>query len=196
VQGGNRRYVLLPTGAGEEREISIPELKGLNLVYGWSRDDATLFLHGPDRNNGFRNYLWNAGARSLQPFGPDAVADDLPFVAPDRQQILERGPDRRWWVYRVDGAPGKLVQGLDLSSQPLGWREDGRSLYVMMRHDGNGIDVSTLDIDSGKLSPWKQIHPSRPVDDADELRITPDGKGYAYNYRVKRSELYVASGLK
>jgi hypothetical protein len=193
---GSRRYVLLPTGAGEEREIAIPELKGADLVYGWSQDDETLFVHGPDAHNGLRNYVWDMRAKKLRPFGPEGVADDLPLVAPDRQQILERGPDRRWWVYPIDGGPGRALEGLGPQQHPIGWRDDSRSLYVLTHEGRTTLAVSTYDIASGRLTPWKEIHPSRPVDNAGGLQITPDGKAYAYNYLLKLSDLYVASGYK
>ena len=195
VDGSKRRYALLPTGAGEEREISVPKLQGMNITYGWSRDDETLFLHGPDGRDGMRNYLWTFNSGALRPFGPEGVADDLPILSPDRQQVLDRGPDRRWWIYRVDGGPGRPLD-LDPKSEPVGWREDNRSLWVVTRQDRNTIAVSILDISASKMTPWKEIHPSRPVDDAGALKITPDGKAYAYNYRLKSSDLYVASGVK
>ena len=46
LKDGSRRYVVSPTGAGEEREIRVPVLGGVNLVYGWSADDRNFFLHG------------------------------------------------------------------------------------------------------------------------------------------------------
>jgi len=195
VEGAKRRYALLPTGAGEEREISLPELQGMNIPYGWSRDDQTLFLHGPDGHKGMRNYIWTFNSGAPRPFGPEGVADDLPILSPDRAQVLDRGPDRRWWIYRVDGGPGRALD-LDAKYDPVGWRDDNHSLWVVTHQDRHSMAVSIFDFAAGKMTPWKEIHPSRPVDDAGALKITPDGKAYAYNYRLKSSDLYVASGVK
>jgi hypothetical protein len=41
-----------------------------------------------------------------------------------------------------------------------------------------------------------EVRPSRPVAEVEYLRLTPDGRAYAYNYNVRLSDLYVASGLK
>jgi serine/threonine protein kinase len=194
-----RKYVLVPTGAGEERELAIPELKGMNVTYGWTADNQTVFLHGWDNNraNSFQNYSWNMKSRVLRPFGPKGVADDLPMLSPDRQQILEVGPDGRWWIYPVSGGEGRAVEGLSPHDIVIGWREDNRSLFLATHHDVNTtIPLSTLDIASGKKTEWKEIHPTRPVDRLLTLKITPDGSAYAYNFLVKMSELYVADGVR
>lgn len=66
-----------------------------------------------------------------------------------------------------------------------------------MHHDENKmLMVSVLDIESGQKTPWKEIRPSRPVDEALNMKITPDGRGYAYNFRLKLSDLYIAEGLR
>jgi hypothetical protein len=198
VDTSTRRYVLLPTGPGEEREISIPQLKDkrVAVVYGWSRDDASLFVFGPG-NSGWRNYFWNPGSGTLKPIGPDAVNDSLAIVSPDRQHILLKTGDGRWWVYPIDGGEGRLVPGLSPHDIPRGWRADGRSLYVVTHHDENKtIPVSILDIETGRTTPWKEIHPARPVDQAMNLMITPDGRAYAYNFLVKTSDLYIAEGVR
>ena len=49
---------------------------------------------------------------------------------------------------------------------------------------------------TGKRTPFMEVRPSRPVDEVEYLRITPDGRSYAYNYNVRLSDLYVASGMK
>ena len=49
---------------------------------------------------------------------------------------------------------------------------------------------------TGKRERLMEIHPSRPVAEVEYLRLTPDGRAYAYNYNVRLSDLYVASGLK
>ncbi len=196
IDANTRRYVLFPTGAGEERVVSIPQLHGVNIVYGWSRDDESWFEHGHPPGHGMRNYLWDSRTRTLHPIGPEGIADDLPMVSPDRHQILDVGPDGRWWMYPVDGGDARALDQLDEHDRAIGWREDSRSIYVDRHHDVNRmLAVFVLDIESGNKTPWKEIRPARPVDEAFNPVITPDGRTYAYNFRVKTSELYVASGL-
>jgi hypothetical protein len=54
--------------------------------------------------------------------------------------------------------------------------------------------VAVVDTETGKRTEWKMIHPSIPVDSVHGLKVTPDGRAYAYNYSYGRSDLYLASG--
>jgi hypothetical protein len=187
-----RRYVLLPTGAGEERELSIPKLKGMNIVFGWSADGDSLFIHGPGPTKNWQNYLYKPKSGELRPIGPEGMGDGLPLVSPDRQLVLAIGPDDEWWVYPVNGGQAQPVKGLSEHDAIVGWRSDSKSFWLTTHHDENKtLPVSILDLASGKRTEWKEIKPSRPVEQVTRLRITPDGKAYAYNYIVKATELYV-----
>jgi len=198
LKDGSRRYVVLPTGAGEEREIRVPGLGGINLVYGWSADDRNFFLHGLAKSDKSRmqNYVWNSDSGVLRPIGPEGVADDLPMLSPDRHQILDLGPDGQMWVYPVEAGDVHAVNGLGHHDRIIGWREDNRSVFISTHRDVNQtIPVSVLDLASGQQTPWKELRTSRAVDEAFNLAITPDGRAWVYNFRVKLSDLYVASGF-
>jgi hypothetical protein len=118
-------------------------------------------------------------------------------VSPDRRQILDIGPDGRWWVYPVSGGEARAVEGLSAHDIPIGWRDDNRSLFLITHHDDNKtIPLSALDLASGRKTEWKEIHPTRPVDQVLKVAVTPDGRAYAYNFLVKMSELYVADGVR
>ena len=198
VKDGSRRYVVLPTGAGEERVIRIPGLDDVNLVYGWSNDDGNFFLHGLAKSDKskMQNYVWNPDSGELRPIGPEGVADDLPILSPDRHQILDVGPDGQWWVYPIDGGQAHPVNGLGHHDRVIGWREDNRSIFISTHRDVNQtIPVSILDLTTGQKTPWKELRASRAVDETYNVAITPNGRAWAYNFRVKLSDLYIATGL-
>ncbi len=197
VDASTRRFVVLPTGAGEEREVAIPELKKMNAVFGWSADGETLFVHGPGKTKNWQNYLWNPKTGALRAIGPDGVGDGIPQVSPDGRSVLAVGPDARLWIYPVGGGAPQPLRELSEHDIVTGWRADSHSLYVVMHHDENRtLPVSIMDIATGKRTPWKEITPSRPVEQTLRLNVTPDGRAYAYNYLVKTSELYVGDGIK
>jgi hypothetical protein len=191
-----RRYVLVPTGAGEERVLAIPQLMSMNLVFGWAADDRTVFLHGPVGNNVWRNFSYNLDSGALKPIGPEGVADDAPLISPDRKQILDVGPDGHWWIFPIDGGEARKVEGLAPTDRLTGWRDDNRTVYVVTNHDSKTTAISTLDPLTGKKTQWKELHHTRPVDQVLNMKITPDGRAYAYNFLVKMSDLYVADGIR
>ena len=84
---------------------------------------------------------------------------------------------------------------------PLQWSADGRSLFV--REAGNlALRIFKLDLSTGARQFWKELAPPDPsvlIDigsDPGQIRLTPDGKSYAYTYWTFEGELYLAQGLK
>ena len=141
-------------------------------------------------------FAWDASTNRLRPICPEGIDDYLLLVSPDRQWVLGRAPDRQTYAYPLTAGQPTLVHGLSPHDEIVGWRADSRSLFITTHHDTNRtLPVAALDIASGKRTPVMEIRPARPVDEVFNLQITPDGQAYAYNFRVKVSDLYVATGL-
>ena len=194
---GSRRFVLLPTGPGEEFAINPPGL-GPTVAYGWLDGNERFLVGGRLRGKKWQCFVWDAPRNTLQPVCPEGVPDWLVYlISPDRQHVLSRGPQGGWFVYAVDGGPAQEVHGIARDEAVIGWRQDGRSLYVRPnRENTDSIPVSIVEIASGQRSAWKTIHPSQPVLEIDDPHVTPDGRAYAYNYVTAQSDLYVAHGLR
>jgi hypothetical protein len=121
------------------------------------------------------------------------------FVSPDHKWLLSQVPGGgRFALYPIDGGEPKPVPGLDPKKEyTTGWRSDNQSIYVMANTAPQPeFIVDSLNVFTGKRERLMEVHPSRPVAEVEYLRLTPDGRAYAYNYDVRLSDLYVASGLK
>ena len=121
------------------------------------------------------------------------------YVSPDRKWVLSQVPGRgQFALYPINGGESKIVPGFDPKKEyTTGWRSDSQSVYVMANTaPAPEFIAESLNVFTGKRTPFMEVHPSRPVDEVEYLRITPDGRSYAYNYNVRLSDLYVASGLK
>ncbi len=187
---GNRMFELMPTGPGEVVKS--------RMIVGWLAGGNYLVMESSP-GNGIRYKAWDSASDKLRPVSPDGMpnANELPLVSPDGRQYLATGPDRERHIYSIDGREPKAIAGLTPHDRVTAWREDGRALYITTHHDQNRtIPVSILDVEKGKRTPWKEIKPMVPVDEVGGLRITPDGRAYAYNFTYLRSELYVAEGIK
>jgi eukaryotic-like serine/threonine-protein kinase len=193
---GSRRFLLLPTGPGEESDIHVPGLQ-LGIVFGWLDGDRRYLVFGHLTGKKWQCFAWDAVKGTAQAVCPEGVPDSLSyFVSPDRKQVLTPGPGSSWFVYPADGGTARKVHGIAPNEVPIGWRQDSRSVYVQTRRDdAASLPVSIVDTATGARSPWKVIHPSQPVLEARDLWITPDGRAYAYNFLVAQSDLYVAHGL-
>ena len=89
------------------------------------------------------------------------------------------------------------MSALTAQDEPIGWRDDNRSIYIWTRHDRHDfLRISLFDLETNKRMPWKEIRPSISVDAVVDPMITPDSRAYAYGYGVARSQLYLASGIR
>jgi Tol biopolymer transport system component len=194
-----RKYVLMPTGAGEEKSIAVPGLQGdAGIIVGWlSGDQHYLVMGALPAKKGWQFFSWDAARSALRPVSPENMADMVPLVAPDGRQFLAQGPDRAWYVYAIDGSAAKPVTALTPHDIPVNWRTDGHSVYVRTHADTNKMArISILDLNTGQRTLWKEIHPARPVDEVYNLAVTPDGRAYAYNFVQTISDLYLVQGLR
>jgi serine/threonine protein kinase/Tol biopolymer transport system component len=194
----NRRFVLFPTGTGEEKEIAIPGLLG-GVIVGWLPGDQNYLVEGETSGKkGWQIFVWDAVHGTVRPVSPENMSGDYdPRLSPDGQRFLGRGPDDTWHVYAVADGKQSDIRGLTEHDVPSGWRADSHSLYIRMHADTNKMmRVAILNVDTGERKLWKEIHPSRPVDEVFNLCVTPDGRAYAYNYRQSTSDLYLVRGLK
>jgi hypothetical protein len=97
----------------------------------------------------------------------------------------------------IDGSAARPVAGLTQHDIPVNWRTDGHSLYIRTHADTNKIGrVFIFDLTTGQRAFWKEMQPSRPVDEVYNLAVTPDGRACAYNFVQAVSDLYLVEGLR
>jgi len=192
---GSRRFVLLPTGPGEEIVANVPGVEQ-PAVLGWLDGQQRYLVLGLGQHQCF---VWDRTRGSAQPVTPPGVSGAYGvFLSPDRKKLVTYGPGNGWFVYPLDGGAAQPVQGIQDDEAPLGWRADNNSLYVRVRQVTTPtVKVGIVEISTGKRSLWKELRLTRPLDSPGDLHlhVTPDGRAYAYNYAVLQSELYVAQSL-
>jgi serine/threonine protein kinase/Tol biopolymer transport system component len=189
----DRKYILMPTGPGEEWSTSFANLPHqFGLVVGWLAGDGNYLVSGLTEGKKAMFYAWNRPSNQIRPASDEGVEDSMPLISPDRRQFLALHATHGWEICTVDTAACAPVPGLSAHDQPLGWRADGRSFYATTHHDENRkFVVSIVDIATGRRSEWRTIQPSILADSVSSLKITPDGRAYAYNYSYLRSDLYL-----
>ncbi len=108
--------------------------------------------------------------------------------------MLARGPGG-FSIYPVSGAPPRSVPFLDQRDAVAGFAAGGKALYLRVRPDLNR--VFRMDLASGKREIWKLIRISNSAGfrTFGPMRITPDGKFFAFGLQRTISQLYVAEGL-
>ena len=128
------------------------------------------------------------------PVGPPGVS--RPLVAPDGRAVAERtegGP-----VLFTIGAPDvRPCPGLEAGDIPIAWSFDGRWLFFR-RERPPIVEIRRVELSSGRQNLVRAVAFPDPagVRTSGWVRVTPDGKYYAYSFERVLSDLYLAEGLQ
>jgi hypothetical protein len=169
---------------------------------GWVGDEKYIvvgFEKRKDYSRSWRCFFGDARSNALRPVCPKGIPDQNMFVSPDHKWLLSEVPGgRQFALYPIDGGEPKPVPGIDPKKEyTTGWRSDNQSIYVIANTAPQPeFIVESLNVFTGKRERFMEVHLSRPVAEVEHLDFTPDGRAYAYNYNVRLSDLYVASGLR
>jgi eukaryotic-like serine/threonine-protein kinase len=201
VQGNEpQQLALLPAGTGDVKRLPRgPIVEYLDWA-AWSPDGRRVFFAGRESGNVQRTYNQDADGGDPRPVTPNGFVGMV--LSPDGHTLVT--VDRYGEYYLCSTEPSsepRPLAGYRDGDVPLQWSADGRSLFV--REAGNlGLRIFKLDLSTGARQFWKELAPPDPsvlIDigsDPGQIRLTPDGKSYAYTYWTFEGELYLAQGLK
>ena len=186
---------LLPTGAGEPRT-----LKGHEVIHNaarWFPDGKRLLIAGIEPNHGLRLYVQDIDSDKFDAVTPEGTDGSAYALAPDGSTVAALGPDEKAYLFPIPAGDPRPIKGLLPGEVPVGWTDDGRSLYV---YKGGELPakVYRLEVASGNRTLWRQLMPPDPagVEFVGPVLPTPDGKSYVYGYRRLLSDLYLVEGLQ
>jgi DNA-binding winged helix-turn-helix (wHTH) protein/Tol biopolymer transport system component len=189
---GRTGLTLLPTGAGEARTVPTGDVS-VYLVR-WFSDGRRLLIGGRIAEREGRLYVLDtSGGGALRPITPEMTG--VGAVSPDGKWVATIGDDGHF-LYPVDGGERRPLAGMERDEWPVAWSADGGAIYV--RREGNvPVPVLRVDVRTGAKEIWKEL---MPPDRAGvvwvEPLITPDGRGYVYNYYRRLTDLYLVEGLQ
>ena len=186
--------VVLPTGAGEPRSLPSAGIKAYSWA-GWFPDGKRIVFAGFEEGKGQRMYSRYLAGGAPRPLTPEGVAERANSLSPDGKWIAARSKNQIH-LFPVDGGEPRPIAGSLAEDRPLGWRTDGRALYV--RQGRLPVKIFALDIASGARTLVHTIAPRDTVgvDAIGDIRMTPDAKSYAYVYIRSLYSLYQVTDLK
>ena len=195
LEGGTWRLWLVPTGTGDARPLATVGLDVTNGAFIPGTSTIVFSANGPDRRSRLYTLEIPDGRPVPMPGGEGSLQLFTSPVSPDGKRILAERDDQ-FVVMPLAGGEAHTIPGLAPGRHRVSqWTADSSSVYVF-KPTGRLIDVELVNVDTGARRPWKQI----PVASDDwvqiRLRITPDGKAWAYGAVMTTSELYVVEGLR
>jgi Tol biopolymer transport system component len=190
------QLVLYPTGAGEKRVLGTGNL-AVETAGGFLPDGKRIVFTASEPGHGTRLFLIDLPDGRPRAFTPEGYRTFSQGISPDGRLVVVVGPDRRRYLYPLEGGEPTPLPGLSFDETPAQWSADGRYLYVYRRRDVPA-KVWKLEIATGKRELWKEVMPADGAGIATVAPVipTPDGRAYVYSYFRTLSDLYVVEGLK
>jgi Tol biopolymer transport system component len=196
IRGGQPRIVLLPTGAGERREIAssvVTDFRGGTFF----PDSHRLVYAGHVPGEGSRLFVSDADGATPRPIGPAGLDVEFPVVSPDGRMVAATNAEGEVFVIPLGGGESIPVIAAEPGELPIQWSSDSRSLYVY-RPDEIPARIYEVSIAGDARRLFREIAVADPTGLEGRMTVvmTPDGKAYAYSFLRWLSELYLVTGLR
>ena len=187
------KILLLPTGVGEARQLVDNKVDHFGLA--WLPDSKTIVYSCAEPGHGVRTYLFDIQGGAPRAITPEGTAGAL--ITPDGKFLVARDDHNQRWLYPIAGGePQKFNFTPKPDEMVMGFFPDGKALRV--RNRSIPVEISRVDLATGKREPWKQIAPADPAgaEAVFAIKFSNDGKSYAYSVSRVLSDLYVVDALR
>jgi eukaryotic-like serine/threonine-protein kinase len=190
--GPKTELTLLPTGAGEARNISTSGMHYERVE--WFPDGEKLLVTGNRPGGRIRTYLQDVRGGAPMPVTGEGVSATR--VSPDGKYVTAVAGGKLN-LLPIAGAEPKAAVDIQPGESVLRWSADGRFLFLQQMVGPTAVKINRLDLASRREEPWKEIRPADPVGvRIVEVVVTPDGNAYAYSFQREIGTLYLAGGLR
>jgi len=189
------RLVVVPTGAGERKTLPGPELTSVGLAT-WFPDSRRVLFIGTTQGEGQRAFIQDIEGGQRKAIGPAGISSVRVSVSPDGQTIAASSPNGPI-LFSSDGTQLPPCRGTELNDRPIQWSADGRSLYVIVV--GRLVSqIFRIELATGRRTLLYELAARDPAGASAPLsmRLTRDGKSYAYALERVLNDLYLVDGLK
>ena len=190
---------LLPTGVGETQVLNSSGIRQI-AQKGWMPDGKTIYFASDD-GHGWRMYvqdLVGGAPRNVTPLiSVEPAHFESHVVSPDGKFAFARDLNGKGQLYSLAAGKPQSLPGWLPKDIWITWSADGRSAYVY--HDEKtSAPVYRLDVATGKRELVMTLAPtdSSGVTAIVNVRITPDGKSYAYSFDRELSDLFLVENVR
>jgi hypothetical protein len=189
-----KEIVLLPTGAGEPRKLSLGDVTPIFIR--WFRDGKRCVLTGQEPGRRWRTYSLDVASGRLEPVGPEGHM--CLWTSPDDRELLCTEAGLKWTVFSLERQEARPAPGIQDGELVLDWATDGAA-YVRAATPGP-TEVYRVDVRTGRRTLWRRI----VMGDRAGLReggpellfVAPQGGAYCYSTWWNLFDLYQVQGLE
>ncbi|MGZ4788259.1 MAG: protein kinase domain-containing protein [Terriglobales bacterium] len=189
---------IFPIGTGEPVRMN---LGSIIIEYAcWFPDGRRILVSGNEPGRASRLYVLDSPQAKPRPIALEGFATAWNTISPDGRFIAVVDPEQKVVIYPLGGTTAdsaRPVPSLQPGELPIRWSIDPQWIYVTKPTD-IPTKVFLVNINTGERKLMMSLEPAdrTGLDTTSSLRISPDGKSYAYSYERFLSQLYLATGLK
>ncbi len=194
-------YRLLPTGPGEQVVLPAGTVKH-RMACCWLPKGKRFMCCATEEGRLWRLWVQSVPDGLPRPFTPEGYSSFYDSVSPDERYVAVGPVDLQaeaiYTQYPIDGGDPVPILGIKAGEHPVRYSQDGRFMYVREHDAGIAAPICKLDLRTGRRNSWKVLCPADPsgVRGIERIKITSDGRFYAYAFTRQLSELFLAEGLK
>lgn len=196
------RLALIPTGAGEIIELENDPANPLDydVFASFFPCGKRIIFTASDTRGNKKIYVQSVAGGEPVCFatGEEGVKKlSAHTISPDGKFAILTDSENRLALYQADtGALLSPLKNLE-NFWLIGWSDDSGNLFVW-RRDGIPATVYKYNLASGEMEEWLKLLPKEPTDVSQigSIKLTPDGKTYAYSYMRESSSLYLMEDLR
>lgn len=196
------QFLLLPTGIGQSRQITHDNLT--HLYPHFTPDGEAIVFIALAPQGGIRTYYQRLDESKPVAVTPEGVAGSgashgsMITMSPDGAYVVAPRVDFGGFaMYPIQGGQPQPVRGVAINEAVVAWSKDGKYLFTYPRGEVPA-KIYRVEIATGTRELFKQTSPPdlAGVEDVTGMRITADGRSYAYSCNTVLSDLYVVEGLQ
>jgi hypothetical protein len=118
-------------------------------------------------------------------------------ISPNGEYAVLTNSQNRLALYKISDGTSSPLKNLDDEFYLVRWAGDGENLFIWQRGEIPAI-VYKYNLATGNKEKWLELMPTDRlgVDQILSIKLTPDGKTYAYSYMREFSDLYLMEDLK
>ena len=180
-----------PVGPESARQITHDDMNHQRTA--WMSDGKAIAFLGTGGGQPPRVYIQRVDGGRPRPISPEGVSGQV-ACSPDGRWVFSRGPDKLGRLYSVE-ANAEIKLPLTENDVVVGWSGDGKSLWYF-RRNVNPAPVYALDLATGQSRLMRTIAPPNATFGLFGLRISSDGRTYAYSVLTNTADLFFLDGVK
>ena len=189
-EGADAQLLILPTGPGETRTLPGGGIRPVSVE--WFPDGNRVLVTGNESGQPLRTYLKDLNTGNTRPVTSlgvraSGISPDGKFVV-----VMAAGKANR---HSVETGAETAMGAVDAGDTVIRWSGDGR--YLFLQHGDNRVTIHRMDVRTGRNEVWRDVKPPDPAAKFfGSVKLSADGRAYAFSFERDLSNLYLVNGVK